>query len=156
MSRTRPLTAQEQHAWRQLVYMTYFLDSTLDRQMIRDAGLPHTYYVVLVLLYEAKGRRMRMSELAQRLRFSPSRLAHAVKAMERSGWVRRDPSTEDRRVQLASLTERGLELIRRVAPLQVAEVRTRVLDRLRPEQLDQLAEIAEAIMEGLEEDTPAH
>jgi DNA-binding MarR family transcriptional regulator len=147
----RTLNAQEQRAWRSLVFMTYLLDSTLDRQMLRDAGMPHTYYVVLVLLYEADDRRMRMSELAGRLRFSPSRLAHAVKSMERSGWVRRQTSDQDRRVQVASLTQHGLETIRRVAPLQIAEVRTRVLDRLTPEQVDQLAEISEAIMGGLEE-----
>lgn len=148
---TRMLTEQEQRAWRSLVFMTYLLDSTLDRQMQRDAGMPHTYYVVLVLLYEAEGRRMRMSDLANRLRFSPSRLAHAVKSMERSGWVRRQTAAHDRRVQVASLTEHGLATIRRVAPLQVAEVRTRVLDRLAPEQLDQLTEISEAIMEGLDQ-----
>lgn len=152
MARTpRTLSEQEQRAWRSLVFMTYLLDSTLDRQMLRDAGMPHTYYVVLVLLYEAKGRRMGMSELARRLRFSPSRLAHAVKSMEQSGWVRREPSERDRRVQVASLTDAGLAIIRKVAPLQVAEVRTRVLDRLTPEQVDQLAEIAEAILHGLED-----
>lgn len=150
MARTpRTLSPEEQRAWRALVFMTYLLDSTLDRQMLRDAGMPHTYYVVLVLLYEAQDRRMGMSELASRLRFSPSRLAHAVKSMERSGWVRRETAQHDRRVQVASLTDAGLAIIRKVAPLQIAEVRTRVLDRLTPDQVVQLAEISEAIMGGL-------
>lgn len=144
------LSPAEQEAWRSLIMMNHLLDDALDRQLQRDAGMPHAYYTVLVFLYEAPGQSMSMSALAAMLRYSPSRLAHAIKSMEKSGWVSRSTSEEDRRVQIASLTPEGLSTIRRVAPLQVAEVRTRVLSRLSPEQLAQLTAISAAILEGLE------
>lgn len=144
------LSPAEQEAWRSLIMMNHLLDDALDRQLQRDAGMPHAYYTVLVFLYEAPGQSMSMSALAAMLRYSPSRLAHAIKSMEKSGWVARSTSAEDRRVQIASLTPEGLSTIRRVAPLQVAEVRTRVLSRLSPEQLAQLTAISAAVLEGLE------
>lgn len=147
------LNPAEQEAWRALMLMNHLLDEALDRQLQRDAGMPHAYYTVLVFLYEAEGRSLRMSDLASTLRYSPSRLAHAIASMERSGWVARSRSETDRRVQLVSLTAEGLALIRRVAPLQIAEVRSKVLSRLEPAQLGQLTAICAAILEGLDPET---
>ena len=40
------------------------VNEELDRQLQRDSGMPHTYYVVLMKLSEAPDRMLRMSELA--------------------------------------------------------------------------------------------
>jgi DNA-binding MarR family transcriptional regulator len=147
---TTPSTA-EKNAWRSLMSVNHLLSEALERHMQRDAGMPHAYYTVMVFLYEATGRALTMSELAGQLQYSKSRLTHAVASMERSGWLQRSPSTIDRRVQRVTLTAEGLTLIRRIAPLQIAEVRTTVLSKLSGEQLDQLVAINEAILRGLEE-----
>jgi DNA-binding MarR family transcriptional regulator len=70
--------------------------------------------------------------------------------MERSGWLLRSRSIDDRRVQTVALTDAGVALVRRVSPLQALEVRSRVFSRLSDEQVEQLAAIGSAIVAGLD------
>jgi DNA-binding MarR family transcriptional regulator len=144
------LTNAQQHAWRELVMATHLLDEALDRQSQRDGGMPHAYYKLLVLLYESPGHGETMSGIASQLRYSLSRLAHAVTSMEKSGWLLRSRSTDDRRVQTVALTDAGVTLVRRVSPLQASEVRSRVFSQLSDMQVEQLAAISSAIVAGLD------
>src|SRR5689334_15213364 len=96
-------SATERQAWRALVVLAHTLEESLDRQSRRDGGIPHAYYKLLVFLYEAGDRRLTMSELAADLKYSSSRLTHAVASLERSGWARRVRGTADRRVQFVEL-----------------------------------------------------
>ncbi len=147
------LTDEQQRAWRSLMLATIVLDGALDRQSQRDGGMPHAYYKALVVLYETPGRRLAMGALAAQLRYSLSRLTHAVASMEKSGWLRRSRSKEDRRVQFVQLTDAGIQTVRHVSPLQATEVRARAFSRLTAEQVQQLDAITAAIVEGL--DSPA-
>src|ERR1044071_7408005 len=89
MSDTRWLSDGEQRAWRSFLVATNLLYDQLDRELQRDAGFPHGYYEILVRLSEAPGRRLRMSQLAERSQSSRSRISHAVARLEEAGWVRR-------------------------------------------------------------------
>ncbi len=152
MSEPRWLNAEEQRAWRAYLESTILLFDALDRQLQREAGLPHTYYEILVRLSEASARTLRMSELAQATRSSRSRLSHAVARLEERGWVRRRDCATDRRGQLAELTDAGFAVLEAAAPGHVAAVRRHVIDRLDPDQIAQLAAIGEAIVAGAVED----
>jgi len=144
------LTPEQNEAWRNLVLVTHVLDDSLDRQAQRDGGLPHAYYKVLVFLYESPERRMTMSDLAAQQRYSTSRMTHAVKSMEASGWVRRVVSETDRRVRYVELTTEGIDLVRAVSPQQARDVRARVFSQLDPVQVAQLSAISLAIVGGLD------
>ena len=63
----------EQHAWRAFYSATTLLMDRLDRELQHDAGMPHAYYEILVVLSESPGRSLRMSELAVLTRSSRSR-----------------------------------------------------------------------------------
>ncbi|MDQ6848470.1 MAG: MarR family transcriptional regulator [Actinomycetota bacterium] len=152
MSEPRWLNAEEQRAWRAYLESTILLFDALDRQLQREAGLPHTYYEILVRLSEASARTLRMSELAQATRSSRSRLSHAVARLEERGWVRRRDCATDRRGQLAELTDAGFAVLEAAAPGHVAAVRRHVIDRLDADQIAQLAAIGEAIVAGAVED----
>ena len=145
----RWLDTAEQRAWRNYVEATVMLFDELDRQLQRDAGMPHGYYEILVRLSEADDRTMRMSELATATRSSRSRLSHAVSRLEERGWIERADCETDRRGQLARLTEKGLEALRDAAPGHVETVRAYMIDRLSDEQIAQLGDIAETIVNGL-------
>ncbi|MCU1426443.1 MAG: MarR family transcriptional repressor [Actinomycetia bacterium] len=148
--RPRWLTDDEQATWRSYLLTTQLLDEALDRQLQRDAGFPHAYYGILVTLSEAPQRSLRMSELARRLRYSQSRMTHAVTSLERSGWVRREACPSDRRGQLAVLTPAGMDALKAAAPGHVAEVRARLFDRLTPTQQAQLRDICDTVLAGLD------
>lgn len=148
----RWLTAEEQRVWRSYLHATTLLEDHLDRQLQRDAGMPHIYYGLLVQLAEAPRRRLRMTELAMNAKITRSRLSHAIARLEKNGWVRREDCPSDKRGQFAVLTEQGTEVLRRTAPGHVAAVRQALFERLSPEQQKTLGEIMQIVAEGLQPD----
>ncbi|MDF2708362.1 MAG: transcriptional regulator, MarR family [Nonomuraea muscovyensis] len=149
-SMTRWLDDDEQRTWRDFLAATQLVHEALDRQLQRDAGMPHAYYMILVALSESPGRRMRMSELARRAQSSQSRLSHAVARLEERGWARRERCPEDRRGNIAVLTEEGFDALAAAAPGHVEEVRRSLFDVLTPEQRSALSEICGAVRNTLE------
>lgn len=135
----------QQRAWRAYIKASNTLWDALDRQLQHDSGINHAYYEILVTLSEAPDRQLRMSELADTLLSSRSRLSHAVARLEERGWVERVACPTDRRGQLAQLTETGYAALVEAAPLHVAAVRATLVDALTPQQLEQLRTISEAI-----------
>ncbi len=148
----RWLTDEEQIVWRSYVHASILLEDHMDRQLQRDAGMPHIYYGLLVKLAESPARRLRMTELAMHAKITRSRLSHAIARLEKSGWVRREDCASDKRGQFAVLTAEGLDMLRRAAPGHVTAVRNAVFDRLSGEQQKALGEIMQIIAEGLQPD----
>ncbi|WP_128375209.1 MarR family winged helix-turn-helix transcriptional regulator [Streptomyces cavernae] len=146
----RWLNDEEQRTWQAYLHATTLLDDHLDRQLQRDAGMPHIYYGLLVKLAAAPQRRLRMTELAMESKITRSRLSHAIARLEKNGWVRREECPSDKRGQFAVLTDAGYEVLRRTAPGHVTAVRQALFDRLTPEQQKSLGEIMEIIAEGLQ------
>ena len=141
----------EQHTWRVWLAVAELLPRTLDAQLQRDAGLTHAAYVVLAMLSEVPAGR-RMSDLARVANQSQSRLSHTVARLEERGWVRRERATEDRRGNLAVLTDAGREVVVRVAPGHVAAVRESFFAALTPEQTRLVGEALGAVLERLDPD----
>ncbi|MEW2427722.1 MarR family transcriptional regulator [Micromonospora sp. NPDC047644] len=146
---TRWLDPDEQRTWRAYLAASRALMDTLDRELQRDAGMPHAYYEILVQLSEAPGRQLRMSQLAQAAGSSRSRLSHAVARLEAAGWVRREDCPTDRRGQIALLTHEGFATLAAAAPGHVEGVRRHLFDALSPAQVDQLRRISETLAEHL-------
>ncbi|WNF27602.1 MarR family transcriptional regulator [Streptomyces sp. C11-1] len=153
-SATRWLTDEEQRVWRAYLHATTLLEDHLDRQLQRDAGMPHIYYGLLVQLSQAPRRRMRMTELARNAKITRSRLSHAIARLEKNGWVRREDCPSDKRGQNAVLTDDGYAMLRRSAPGHVDAVRQAMFDRLTPEQVRSLGEIMRVLATGLEPEGP--
>lgn len=143
-------------AWRALAATSHLLAAELEAQTQRDAGMPHTYFVLLVALYEAPARRLRAGELARAARISPSRLSHALRSMEASGWVARQRAASDGRGQEVVLSTAGVDAVRRLAPRQQAEVRVPLLQGFSDSDLTRLAELLEPVLVRLDRgDGPA-
>jgi DNA-binding MarR family transcriptional regulator len=142
---TRWLDEDEQRAWRSLIALVTVLPTALDRQLQDEAGVGHTYYMILAMLSEAPERQLRMTQLAEITSTSQSRLSHAVSRLEERGWVERLPCPSDRRGQLARLTDAGYDVLIRVAPVHVREVLRLVFEPLTRRQVGQLEEITTAI-----------
>jgi DNA-binding MarR family transcriptional regulator len=142
----RWLTDSEQRAWRAYLESSKILFDALDRQLQREADMPHAYFEILVRLSETEGWALRMSELATQTGSSRSRLSHAVARLEERGWVEREDCLTDRRGQIAKLTDAGYEVLRGAAPGHVGAVRNYLIEALDDEQLGQLTTIGEAII----------
>ncbi len=146
MAETRWLSESEQRAWRAFIAAQRVVNTRIESQLQRDAGMPHTYYEILVRLNDAPGGRLRMSELAVATLGSRSRLSHAVARLESNGWVRREGVEDDRRGQVAIITEAGLATLRDAAPGHVEAVRAFVFDALTPEQVASLYDVCAALV----------
>ncbi len=145
----RWLDPGEQQAWIGLRSATALLDSALDQQLRRDAGITHTTYAILAVLGGAPERTLHMQKLSALASSSPSRLSHAVSRLEGDGYVRRTPCPRDRKAVHATLTDAGAEIIRSAAPAHVATVRQLVFDQLTPTQVRQLTKITQTILDAL-------
>ncbi len=116
--------------WQDLVLATHLLETALDRQSQRDGAVSHGHFKILVLLHAAESHTLGLKSLADTLRFSPSRISHAVTALERQGLVERRPATSGRRAYDAVLTSDGRRVVGRVLRSQRREIRDPLLDAL--------------------------
>ncbi|MBI9113428.1 MarR family winged helix-turn-helix transcriptional regulator [Sanguibacter suaedae] len=148
----RWLDDQEMEAWLRVLRLVMLLPGTLDRQLRRDSGLMHSSYMILATLSDALDTSMQMTDLARKTATSASRLSHAVAALEQHGWVARHRAPEDRRRQIATLTDAGKQVLVRTAPGHVEQVRTTVLDPLDPHEVQQLSALLAKIVGPLEAD----
>jgi DNA-binding MarR family transcriptional regulator len=139
------LNEREQRAWRAFLLASQLLMDQLDRELQDEAGIPRAYYAIMVVLSEQPERALRMTEIADRLRFSKSRLTHAIGRLEERGWVERAACPTDRRGAHAVLTEAGQTALVAAAPTHVAGVRRHLFERLTAEQVEQLRVIGDAI-----------
>ena len=144
------LDDDEQETWRAFLWTSRLLNEALDRQLQRDSGMPHAYYMILAMLSESPGRARTMSELAEVVHSSPSRLSHAVNRLEAAGWVRRSKHPTDRRTTIAERTDAGLDVLVEAAPGHVAEVRRHLFDPLTREQTLEFRETLRALLESLD------
>ncbi len=149
MAEPRWLSDDEQRTWRAFLAAVRLLTAELDRDLQRDADMPHAYYEILVALSEAPDRTLRMSELAGVSMSSRSRLSHAVSRLEEHGWVERRDCPTDRRGALAVLTDKGLAVLEAAAPGHVDAVRRNLFDQLSATQVEELGAISAAIRDGL-------
>ncbi|WP_329253502.1 MarR family winged helix-turn-helix transcriptional regulator [Streptomyces canus] len=146
----RWLDPEERRAWLAYIDFSTLLSDQLNRQLRREAGVTHADYTLLAHLSSVPDQTLTMTELAERLRITRSRLTHAVTRLQQSGYVDRRDDPVNRRNQLALLTPQGRELLERAAPGHVEAVRRAVFDALTPEQVRQFAEIGEAINSALQ------
>ena len=146
------LDDDELTAWVRLVGVVELLPGVLDTQLRRDAGLSHFEYFVLAMLSESPQRTLRMTALAARTNATLPRLSHVVRRLEDRGLVERSACPQDARATNARLTEAGWRKLRDTAPGHVATVRQHVIDALTPEQVEQLSDIAGAILDRLDPD----
>ena len=139
------LDAEEMRIWRSFLQVSVRVTSQLTDSLKEKAGLTLDDYEVLVHLSEADDRRLRMTELSQRLVHSQSRLTQRVDRLSKRGLVRREKCPEDRRGTFAVLTPEGFDLVVEYAPTHLADVRAIMIDQVKPAEQALVADLLERI-----------
>lgn len=132
----RRLSAGEAQAWRPYIESSVRLQTLLDERLRESTGLTLIEYHLLMLLSDAPDHRLRMSEIAEKMVFSRSRITYQITSMAKRGLVLREPVPEDGRGYRAVLTATGVDVLRRAVPLHSESVRELFFDHIRPEELD--------------------
>jgi DNA-binding MarR family transcriptional regulator len=142
----RWLTPPEMRAWKALLDVTTGVLATLDGELQREHGLSLGEYEVLVHLSETPGHSLRMTDLAERLKLSPSGITRRIDGLVRDDLVERRQCPSDRRGSNAVLTEKGLSRLDEAAPTHVRGVRSHFVDQLSERQLANLTSALSAVV----------
>jgi DNA-binding MarR family transcriptional regulator len=149
MAKVRWLSPIEHSAWLGYRRMRSLLDLQIARDLEADSGLSESDYDVLTTLSGNRTHQNRANELASRLRWSTSRLAHHVGRMEQRGLVSRETCDDDGRGATVVMTERGWTVLKGAAPFHVESVRAHFIDLLTPTEVEALTQITAKVIEHL-------
>jgi DNA-binding MarR family transcriptional regulator len=140
------LTDDQLAAWRSFLQAHAVVIRRLEADLLVEHQLPLASYDVLVQLVEAPGRRLRMTELAQRVLISRSGLTRLVDRLEREGLVRREACDDDARGLFAVLTDAGYARLRRAASTHLRGVQNYAVGQLDDRQVAALADICATML----------
>jgi DNA-binding MarR family transcriptional regulator len=143
------LDERELRAWQTFFQMQEVLRGRIEQQLQACSGLSTADYSVLSVLSGEPGGRLRAHRLAATLGWEKSRLHHQLTRMARRGLVERQCG--DSRAIYIEITPQGLTTLAQAAPGHSRHVRELVIDRLTPQQLDQLTEVSAVILGPLQQ-----
>jgi DNA-binding MarR family transcriptional regulator len=126
----------------------------LDAQMQAAASLQLTWYDVLLELHSAGGR-LTMTELADRVVLSRTRVSRLVTELVQAGLVAREMNPDDGRSSFAMITEEGRARLRSAAPTYVEGLRREISGPLSAAELRSLADSLEKVLAGSRESAGA-
>lgn len=141
----RLLSEAQMRAWRAFLGASTLVSARLNHELDEAAAISMYEYEILVRLFESEAGRVRMSQLADQVSYSRSRLTHTVGRLERAGYVLRSSCPNDRRGVYAHLTQAGYEFLAQTAPIHLDGVRRHLIDRFTPSELATLTELLEKI-----------
>lgn len=137
MASPRWLNDVEMKAWRGFVTTSPDLMNAIERDL-GVFGLDAGDYQLLAMLSEAPDHRLKMCDLADTLRLSRSGLTRRMDGVVKAKYVERIQDKNDRRVSFAHLTTRGYEFLKKIAPLHLKDVRSRMIDLLNESEIKAL------------------
>jgi DNA-binding MarR family transcriptional regulator len=133
-------------AWHGMLTLYSRIMRDSDRGLLATHGISMREFDVLITLFNAPDRRLRMSELAQRVLLSPSGLTRLVERLERSHLVERHNDIRDARSFQAVLTSQGLRRLDEARTTHNAIIRGQFTDRLDAHDLRELGAIWKKVL----------
>ena len=134
MSQPKWLTPAEMLAWRGFVTTSTDLVNLIAKDLA-PYGLDGGDYQLLAMLSEAPDQKLKMCDLAERLRLSRSGLTRRIDGVLKAKYVSQVRDNQDGRVVFAHLTKKGFDLIKKVAPHHLESVRSRMINLLSPAEI---------------------
>ena len=151
MAKIDPLNETEEVFWRALMRILVVLPRHLDNDLVRAAGLTANEYKTLVALSEASHRELRMTDLANALGLSGSRMTRLVDELQARCFISKRGSSSDGRGNVARLTPQGFSKLRSAWPAHLSSARRRVFDHLDPATMKKAAQALSEIAVQLDD-----
>lgn len=128
----RPLAARDPRLapWRAFLIAYTQVARRLDEELRSEHGLSLQEYGALVQLVEAPGRQLRMGRLAEALLLSKSGVTRLVDRLVEDGLVARTSCPSDARGAEATLTDSGVDRLRRASPTHLRGISSYFLDAI--------------------------
>ncbi|WP_145947278.1 MarR family winged helix-turn-helix transcriptional regulator [Paenibacillus sp. Y412MC10] len=143
------LTEDELAAWRSFIKTHALIIDFIEKELATEKKVPLTSYDVLIALFEAPGKRLRMHELASKVVLSRSGLTRLVDRLEKQGLIVRERSDKDRRAAYAVLTREGKRELLKAWPIYARGIHDSFISGMNKEELATIHHILENIMSRL-------
>lgn len=140
------LSARELSVWRTFLRAHATIMRKLEHDLAANHMLPLPSYDVLLQLAESPQRRLRMTDLADRVLLSRSGLTRLVDRLSAEGLVSREACPDDARGTFTVITDAGLDRLREAAPTHLSGVEEYVTSRLSPAELDALGRLLRKLL----------
>jgi DNA-binding MarR family transcriptional regulator len=121
----------------------------LDQRLRAEHGISVSEFDVLITLFNAPRRRLRMTDLANAVTLTQAGLTHLANRLQQAGLVERRVDPDDRRSFFLTLNAAGLRRLDDARRTHNEVIRTRFTGRLTREQRRALAGIWSAILDDI-------
>ena len=128
------------------VFRVSRMHKTISGRLLRELGLAPGQELLLLQLWDRD--RCSQSDLVDRLGLDASTVTKMLQRLERDGWVRREPSRDDGRVIIVSLSQAGRDLQEAVTGLW-SELERETMQHLAPAEQAELLRLLRKVEAGL-------
>jgi DNA-binding MarR family transcriptional regulator len=142
---TRPLIL----LWRNLYLVNTLVGDELNARLAAEAGCSLVEHDLLAWLSAAPGQRLRMLDLARRLRITPGGLTRVTDRLVERGWVEREIPAGNRREVYAILSDSGVAVLKAARSNYSRVLRETLGRHLDEQELEALAAMTGKLVEGL-------
>jgi DNA-binding MarR family transcriptional regulator len=148
------LSEEEEQAWTELLETHAALITALDARLLAEHNMPLRQADALMHIAHAEHGPLSVSELAERLRLSPSRTSRLAIDLERHGLVARQRDTTDSRSTRVAATHAGRHRLLQATPAYLSTVREHLFAGLNERDIKQLARILQRMQTARPPSTP--
>jgi len=142
------LSDDEERAWHGLVEAQESLTRALDARLDAEHRMPLSTIEALIEIAHAEDGTISVSDLAHRVRLSPSQTSRLAIALEREGLVERRRDPVDSRSTRVAATDAGRERLLEAAPTYLSTIRAHLFEGLGQRDIKQLARILRRIADA--------
>jgi DNA-binding MarR family transcriptional regulator len=147
------LDPRELGAYFVLMEAVSLLQHQVEQQLRAEGGISYVQFELLARLADARGP-VTMTELADGVVYSRSGLTYQAGLLEQAGLIDRGPSPDDDRATLVTITGVGRDLVGRVLPGHVEEVRRLLFDPLTGDDVGHLGDIMTRVRDHMRAQPP--
>jgi DNA-binding MarR family transcriptional regulator len=133
-------------AWGAVLQVHAAVVPVLDQKLQAETGMPLRWYDVLLELAAAPDRKLRMTDLAERVVLSRTRVSRLVEEMASAGLLVREQNLQDGRSAYAALTDEGLRRYRKAAPAYLAGIEEHFARGLEDRELRLIAKALQRVL----------
>lgn len=132
------LDGAEKEAWIAFFLGHAYLLREIDDRLKQAGSVSLAVYDALLSLEMAPGNRLRMHELAEKLLLTRGGITRMIDRLVDQGYILRESCCNDRRVQFAVLTEKGLLARQEAWKTYEPAIKELFADSMTPEELNQI------------------
>jgi DNA-binding MarR family transcriptional regulator len=139
------LSDEEERTWFALMQTYDAVLRALDARLLAEHNLSLSTFEAIMHITHADTGAISISDLAKRLRLSPSQVSRIAIDLERKGLIERQRSASDSRSTEVAITDAGRAMLQAAAPPYLETIRGHLFDALTERDVKQLARIFQRI-----------